>query len=305
MLSNIVNLFSQDRRELVEHGTKAFPIGCYHDDLIKESVPWHWHEELEAAVVTEGDARITIGNDSFLASEGEGFFVNTGVLHACRAEGSSSCRFHSLVFSPRLAGGSLDSAIYQKYVLPVLKSEPLKGLWLRRDGEWQEEALSLVERAWQSNVREEGAYEIEVRSSLSRFLALLSSHLPEGGDDVWKEKDEKRIKVMLKFISEEFAEDIRTSDIAASAYVSESECLRCFRSTIGKTPIQYLREYRLEQAAAMLLSSGLSVGDAALSAGFQDVSYFIKCFKKAKGCTPGEFQSRSRKQPSLPEPSSK
>ena len=28
-------------RELMEHGTAAFPIACYHDDLQAEPVPWH------------------------------------------------------------------------------------------------------------------------------------------------------------------------------------------------------------------------------------------------------------------------
>ena len=40
-------------RELMEHGTAAFPIACYHDDLQAEPVPWHWHEELEVLVVSE------------------------------------------------------------------------------------------------------------------------------------------------------------------------------------------------------------------------------------------------------------
>ncbi len=40
-------------REL-KHGTAAFPIACYHDDLQTEPVPWHWHEELEVLVVSEG-----------------------------------------------------------------------------------------------------------------------------------------------------------------------------------------------------------------------------------------------------------
>ena len=41
-------------RELVEHGTVLFPVACYYDDLAGDAVPWHWHDELEAAVVTEG-----------------------------------------------------------------------------------------------------------------------------------------------------------------------------------------------------------------------------------------------------------
>ena len=36
-------------RELLEHGTVAFPIACYHDDLRVGAVPWHRQGVLEAA----------------------------------------------------------------------------------------------------------------------------------------------------------------------------------------------------------------------------------------------------------------
>ena len=48
-------------RELVEHGTTGLPVACYHDDLGRRDVPWHWHDELEAAVVTEGCAVVSAG----------------------------------------------------------------------------------------------------------------------------------------------------------------------------------------------------------------------------------------------------
>ena len=41
-------------RELTAHGTAAFPIACYHDDLEAAPVPWHWHEELELLLASEG-----------------------------------------------------------------------------------------------------------------------------------------------------------------------------------------------------------------------------------------------------------
>ena len=49
-------------RELLEHGTVQFPVACYHDDLQESEVPWHWHEELEAVVVTEGCTIVAAGN---------------------------------------------------------------------------------------------------------------------------------------------------------------------------------------------------------------------------------------------------
>ncbi len=68
-------------RELMEHGTAAFPIACYHDDLQAEPVPWHWHEELEVLVVSEGMILATAGGEKFRLGKGEGLFINAGVLH--------------------------------------------------------------------------------------------------------------------------------------------------------------------------------------------------------------------------------
>ena len=292
MLSAVRTDVSPDNRELVEHGTKAFPVGFYHDDLIKESVPWHWHEELEAALVTEGQSLVTIGNEAFHIKEGEGFFVNSGILHACAAEDSASCRFHSLVFSSRLVGSGPESVYYQKYVLPVLRCKGLAGLHLIPSG-WQKDALGSIEEAWESAVAETEDFELKVRDELSKFLALLSRHLPDNSlKSPWASKDEERIKKMLQFIGSEYARDIRAEDIAGAAFVSESEALRCFRKTIGKTPIQFLKEYRLDKASELLLSSSSSVSDIAYSTGFQDVSYFIKSFKERKGSTPKAFREK-------------
>lgn len=42
-------------RELAEHGTALFPIACYHDHMTQDIVPWHWHDEWEAAVIERGN----------------------------------------------------------------------------------------------------------------------------------------------------------------------------------------------------------------------------------------------------------
>ena len=52
-------------RELLKHGTAAFPIACYHDDLQTEPVPWHWHEELEVLVVSEGTILATAAGEKY------------------------------------------------------------------------------------------------------------------------------------------------------------------------------------------------------------------------------------------------
>ena len=61
-------------RDLARHGSALLPIACYEDDVNRLDIPWHWHVELEAVVVTRGRAILTAGAERYLVGEGEGVF---------------------------------------------------------------------------------------------------------------------------------------------------------------------------------------------------------------------------------------
>ncbi|MGN0976503.1 MAG: AraC family transcriptional regulator [Faecousia sp.] len=282
-------------RELVRHGTTAFPIACYDNDMSQTVVPWHWHEEMEAGVILEGSAVFAAGQERCVLSQGEGFFLNAGTLHRCW-NGVPSCRFISMVFHPRLVGGSLDSVIYQNYVQPLLDSRSCDWLWLKPEVSWQADILAKLEDAWQACVQEPAGFEIRTRNLLSETVLLLSGHLPVEKTAVSPKavRDAERIKTMLQFIHDNYAEDIKLDQIAASAAVSESECIRCFRSTIEATPIQYIRQYRIRKAAQMLADTEEKISAICFSCGFQDISYFAKSFREIMGCTPTEYRQKKQ-----------
>lgn len=291
-LASCVTHVDNSGRELTRHGSVAFPLACYHDDLRLEEVPWHWHDEFEAVFIERGCATIAAGGQTYTVGPGEGFFVNSGVLHGARDLEASGCRFHSLVFHPRLVGGGLDSAIYQSYVLPVMGNPELETLKLTPERQWQREALEMIEAAWQCGVKEPEGYEFRVREALSRVIFLLWQNTPApqtlpGAKAI---RDSQRIKTMLQYIHTHYADEISTDAIAASAAISKSECLRCFRSAINTTPIQYVKQYRIQRAAQLLLSTQLRAADIAAQCGFQDISYFTKSFREAKGCTPTAYR---------------
>lgn len=283
-------------RELVQHGTTAFPIACYQDDFTKTDVPWHWHDELEAAVITEGSCTVAAGGEKFVLHAGEGFFINSGILHGAWDPSATGCRFHSLVFHTRLVGGSLDSVFHQSYIQPLLDHPALEMIPLSPAVSWQKSALAAIEEAWQACVREPDGYEFRVRTALSELILLLQRHLPisrqKSGEKALR--DAERIKAMLACIHAHYGGALTTKHIASAALVSESECLRCFRSTIGTTPIQYLKQYRLQQASKLLLESREKIADIASACGFQDMSYFTKSFREHKGCTPSEYRKMNK-----------
>lgn len=280
--------------ELKQHGTGLFPIACYYDDLLREDVPWHWHTELEVGVVTEGSAMVAAGNERFPVKQGDGFFINSGVLHAMWSRDGMGCRFHSAVFHPRLVGGGADSIFWQNYIQPLVTDETRHSIRFTPLEPWHRQALEAIERAWESCVEEPPGYDLQVRGALSQLAFLLSrNRSADGGPPPGRaQRDEGRIKKMLRFIQENYAAEINTGAIAASAAISESECLRCFRNTIGTPPIQYLRQFRVQKAAELLRSGAESVAETGALCGFQDASYFTKVFREMKGCTPSEYRRR-------------
>ena len=241
-------------RELMEHGTAAFPIACYHDDLQAEPVPWHWHEELEVLVVSEGMILATAGGEKFRLEKGEGLFINAGVLHGDWPLNAGSCRLHSMVFHPRLVGGNPDSVFWQKYLQPLLTDPSRPCAVLRPTVDWQHEAIEDMERAFRAVVNEIPGYEFKTRAALSEMIFQLVSHAPAVQAMPKKAlRNADRIKTMLQFIQEHYAENISVEQVASSASISPSECLRCFHDMIGTTPNQYLRDQRAQRAAELLV----------------------------------------------------
>ena len=102
------------------------------------------------------------------------------------------------------------------------------------------------------------------------------------------------MKNMMLFIQAHYGEELTVARIAASISVSESECLRCFHATIGTTPIQYLRQLRVQKAAELLAGSDRKISDIGEQCGFREMSYFTKTFRELMGCTPSRYREKKR-----------
>ena len=104
------------------------------------------------------------------------------------------------------------------------------------------------------------------------------------------QRDELRIKKILIHIEKNYGTGITLEELAGSANISTSTCLRLFSTVLGTTPIQYLLTFRLQKAAEELkCRRGRTVSEIAHSCGFSDASYFNRCFRKAYGVTPTEY----------------
>src|SRR5699024_587192 len=103
---------------------------------------------------------------------------------------------------------------------------------------------------------------------------------------------EDRVQIILNYIHANYSKNITLDDLAMVANVSKSEVLRCFKSIINISPIKYLKNFRLQNAAYMLKNSSYSIQTIYELCGFDSNSYFSKSFKEIYLCSPREYRDR-------------
>ena len=97
------------------------------------------------------------------------------------------------------------------------------------------------------------------------------------------------VQRMQDYIEKNKAEEISLSDLARVSLFSPWYAYRLFRDCLGLTPTEYIRKYRLTQAADQLRSGEIKVIDAAYNAGFNNVDTFTRAFYREFGLNPSDY----------------
>lgn len=71
---------------------------------------------------------------------------------------------------------------------------------------------------------------------------------------------------------------------------SYAHLARQFQSTFGQSPLSYVNYRKLERARLLLDQPRSTIQEAADAAGYNDVSYFIRSFRRHFGQTPAEYR---------------
>lgn len=130
--------------------------------------------------------------------------------------------------------------------------------------------------------------EKQILNELARIL-FADRFLAYG--DALRETEGDVAERALQLIEAKLFEGMDLARIAEALRTSESTLLRSFKRTFGQTPYNYLKNRRLDEAAALLSRGGLQVGDVVAIVGYEDLSAFGRAFKLRFGHTPAEHQA--------------
>ena len=154
--------------------------------------------------------------------------------------------------------------------------------------------LSLMESIYEE--RQDPDFDLKLHG---RFLTLWTevyAHLHNKGRGTPENKQHiAALKKMLSFIQLRYKEKISLAEIAAAGNVCKTGCNSLFRKYTGKTPVEYLNDYRLRKSIALVKSTNMTLTAICYETGFSGASYFAESFRRSFGCSPSEYKKRASK----------
>lgn len=94
------------------------------------------------------------------------------------------------------------------------------------------------------------------------------------------------------YLRNHYTEEVTNTSLADALHFHYNYLARCMKRVYGLTPMEYLTDYRLEQAKLLLLKTEISVGGVAERTGFESTAYFSRRFSRKVGISPLRFRKR-------------
>ncbi|MCQ2526163.1 MAG: AraC family transcriptional regulator [Lachnospiraceae bacterium] len=102
------------------------------------------------------------------------------------------------------------------------------------------------------------------------------------------------IKEAINYIEQNFQNNITIEDIAAVCGINRSYFGKIFRNSIGRSPQEFLMNYRMVKATELLKLTSLSIAEIGSAVGYENQLHFSRAFKTIYGISPREWRNKHK-----------
>ena len=99
-----------------------------------------------------------------------------------------------------------------------------------------------------------------------------------------------RVEKVMALMQARLDQRLIVSDLARAVNLSSAHLRQLFTTETGASPMQYLKELRMQQAKELLRTTFLSVKEVMAQVGVSDKIHFVRDFKRAYGLTPAQYR---------------
>ena len=109
-------------------------------------------------------------------------------------------------------------------------------------------------------------------------------------NNISKDKDSKKMEIIIKYVMENFKDEVNIKKAAAIAFLNEAAFCRYFKRRSKKTFSQFVNDVRIAHATRLLSDRDCSISEVCYECGYDNLSYFNRQFKLIVGKTPFEYR---------------
>ncbi|GCF94949.1 putative HTH-type transcriptional regulator YdeC [Enterococcus florum] len=264
-----------DQQESIQYSIEHLPVALHFQRFEKtrgDELPLHWHPEWQVTWISDGELCFLINEEELILDTNHLLILPAKVFHQAKP---ITNRVRAICFNFLL--DFLTEEIVSAYLLSV----EFASLTLKVSEE-QRHLLQQFQRTETINP-------LFVLSFITQVLGRVSvsdQQSPSHRED----QDLSLFSEMLQFLQANYAHTMTVADLAASGHISKSKCTTLFKRYTTLSPIAYLNEYRLQEARRMLQERNLSITEVSHRVGFNQLSYFVSCFKRKYEKTPLQYQ---------------
>lgn len=286
----------ENYHETVSHGDIVFPYNTYLCSIPLDfpCVPLHWHDEMELIYIKKGIGRITVDFREYKVTGPSLVLILPGQLHSIDPFNEESMEYENIIFSPNMLVSRQNDVTATDFLLPLITGKITVPTVFTPVYPYYEDIIAPIDACDEICKTKPQGYELYVKSQLFQFFFILDNRCRNLTTTGKNKKTLDKMKIVLKYIENNYMQKITIGDIAAAVGFSESHFMRYFKETMGTSFVEYLRDYRLTIASRLLTSSDSSILNIAAETGFENLSYFNRVFKEKYKMTPRQFRKESR-----------
>lgn len=284
----------QNYHETKSHTTADFPYNTYLCSIPRDfpSVPLHWHSEVELIVIKKGRGFVSADFSMLSVTAGDIIIIRPGQLHSIEQDGTYNMEYENIIFKPELLISGSSDLCAVKFITPFMLGSIQSDTHLTPALSYYQTAAEYIRQIDLLCATRTEGYQLAVKGYLFQLLFLLiSNRNKKETAPAAQTKSLEKMKTILKYVEQHYAEHITIDDMAALTYYSKSHFMKFFKSHMGTGFIDYLNDYRLTMAERLLRSSDESILDIAEQSGFDSLSYFNRIFKRKYGEAPGRWRA--------------
>lgn len=141
---------------------------------------------------------------------------------------------------------------------------------------------------------EERSMDLHENLMFSSMLYELAANLLTDSNTVDSKGENQYFSAAVNYIRAHYSEDLTVDNVAAYIGISRKYLFALFKKAIGVSPKEYIVDYRMKKACALLQNNVLSVGNVAYSVGYKDQLTFSRMFKEKMGCSPTQYKESNK-----------